>query len=391
MEDWLQKIIADDDLGLLDIKPKNVRITADERLRKSFEEINNFVEKNKREPKLSNDILENSLFYRLEGIREDSNKINLLKEFDIFGLLKEIEKKPQPQSIDDIINDDDLGLLSTTKKDDIFKLGHGLGKVTHSSGAYDYVARAKKCDDFDKFEPLFKACQADLKSGKRRLKKFTTEASIKEGAFLVYRGMLLYVDKVGNFSQRNQRKQARLRCIYENGTESDILRNSLAKPMYSDGKIVTENYENELKRFSVTTEKDKPTGYIYVLRSLSKDPQVKAVKDLYKIGYSETTVEDRIKNAVNETTYLMSKVKVVTSYKMYNVNTQKFEDLLHRFFDSARLSIDVIDNNGTRHTVREWFQIPLGVIEQAICLFQTGEIINYQYSREDRDIIEIKK
>ena len=118
--------------------------------------------------------------------------------------------------------------------------------------------------------------------------------------------------------------------------------------------------------------------------------EIKAVKDLYKIGYSETTVEDRIRNAANETTYLMTKVKVVTSYKMYNVNTQKFEDLLHRFFDSARLSIDVMDNNGTRHMVREWFQVPLGVIEQAIYLFQTGEIVNYYYSREKQEILKIK-
>lgn len=183
MEDWLQKIVDDDDLGLLDVKPKNVRITADERLVKSFEEINKFIEENKREPELSNDILENSLYYRLEGIREDNNKINQLKEFDTFGLLKETEETPQPQSIDDILNDDDLGLLSTPKEDDIFNLGHGLKKVDRSVGDYDYVARAKKCEDFDKFEPLFKACQADLKNGKRRLMKFTTETSIKEGAF----------------------------------------------------------------------------------------------------------------------------------------------------------------------------------------------------------------
>lgn len=391
MEDWLQKIVDDDDLGLLDVKPKNIRITTDERLVKSFEAINLFVEQNGRKPELSGDILENSLYYRLEGMREDPNKIEQLKEFDIYGLLQELEEKTAPQSIDDIFNDDDLGLLSTPKENDIFNLGHGLEKKDRSIGAYDYVARAKKCKDFDKFEPLFKACQTDLKNGKRRLAKFTSELSIKEGAFLVYRGMLVYIDKVGDFSQRNQRKQARLRCIYENGTESDMLRNSLAKPMYSDGKIVTENFEEALKEFSGITEEDKPSGYIYVLKSLSRDPQVKSVKDLYKIGYSETTVEERIKNAANETTYLMAKVKVVTSYKMYNTNTQKFEDLLHRFFDSARLSIDVIDNNGTRHTVREWFQVPFGVIEQAIYLFQTGDIVNYQYSREEREIVEIGK
>lgn len=391
MEDWLQKIVDDDDLGLLDVKSKNIRITTDERLVKSFEEINKFIEENKREPKLSNDILENSLYYRLEGMREDPNKIEQLKEFDRYGLLQELEEKKAPQSIDDIFDDDDLGLLSTPKENDIFNLGHGLEKKDRSVGAYDYVARAKKCKDFNKFEPLFKACQTDLKNGKRRLAKFTSELSIKEGAFLVYRGMLVYIDKVGDFSQRNQRKQARLRCIYENGTESDMLRNSLAKPMYSDGKIVTENYEEALKEFSGVTEEDKPSGYIYVLKSLSRDPQVKSIKDLYKIGYSETTVEERIKNAANETTYLMAKVKVVTSYKMYNTNTQKFEDLLHRFFDSARLSIDVIDNNGTRHTVREWFQVPFGVIEQAIYLFQTGDIVKYQYSREDREIVEVGK
>ena len=79
MEEWLQKIIDDDDLGLLDVKPKNVRLTADERLVKSFEEINKFIEENKREPRLSNDILENSLYYRLEGIREDSNKIKTVR------------------------------------------------------------------------------------------------------------------------------------------------------------------------------------------------------------------------------------------------------------------------------------------------------------------------
>lgn len=391
MEDWLQKIVDDDDLGLLDVKPKNIRITTDERLVKSFEAINIFVEQNGRKPELSGDILENSLYYRLEGIHEDLNKIEQLKEFDRYGLLQELEEKTIPQSIDDIFNDDDLGLLSTPKENDIFNLGHGLEKKDRSVGAYDYVARAKKCKDFNKFEPLFKACQTDLKNGKRRLAKFTSELSIKEGAFLVYRGMLVYIDKVGDFSQRNQRKQARLRCIYENGTESDMLRNSLAKPMYSDGKIVTENFEEALKEFSGITEEDKPSGYIYVLKSLSRDPQVKSIKDLYKIGYSETTVEERIKNAANETTYLMAKVKVVTSYKMYNTNTQKFEDLLHRFFDSARLSIDVIDNNGTRHTVREWFQVPLGVIEQAVYLFQTGDIVKYKYSREDREIVEVGK
>lgn len=390
MEDWLQKIIDDDDLGLLNVKPKNKVLTSDDRLINSFEEINKFVQDNGREPQISSDILENSLYYRLEGIRSNPQKINQLKDFDKNGLLQENMERQDPQTINDIFDDDDLGLLSDSKEQDIFKIEH-ISPKDREANSYDYVARQKKCKDFDKFEPLFKACQEDLKNKKRFIKKFKSELSIKEGAFLIYKGMLVYIDKVGEFSQRNQRKQARLRCIFENGTESDLLRNSLAKPMYSEGKIITENIDEALKGFSGITEEDKPTGYLYVLKSLSKDPQVKSVKDLYKIGYSETTVEERIKNAINETTYLMAKVKIVASYKMYNTNTQKYEDLLHKFFDSARLSIDVIDNNGTRHTVREWFQIPFEVIQQAIVLFQTGEIVKYRYSREDRDIVEIEK
>ena len=392
MEDWLQKLIDDDDLGLLNVKPKVVRQTSDERLIGSFEEINKFVEENKREPEPSSDLMENNLYYRLEGLRDNPKKKEQLKTFDRFDLLKENEQSSlPPQSIDDILNDDDFGLLSTAEQGDIFNIGHGLEKKDNSLSTYDYVARTKKCNDFDKFQNLFKACQEDLKNKKRFLRKFKTETSIKQGTFFVYRGMLVYIDKVGDFTERNQRRQARLRCIYENGTESDLLRNSLAKALYSDGQIVTENYDESLKAFSGITNEDKPTGCIYILKSLSKDPQVKAIKDLYKIGFSETTAEERVRNAVNETTYLMAKVKIIASYQVYNVDAHHFETLLHRFFDQARLSIDVIDNNGSRHTVREWFQLPFDVIMQAIPLILSGDIVNYQYSRDDQEIIRIEK
>lgn len=224
---------------------------------------------------------------------------------------------------------------------------------------HDYVGRHKKCSDFYEFEPLFKACQADLKNKKRILKRFTSETSVKEGNFYVLKGILVYVDKVGEEETWNNRKQARLRCIYENGTESDILSRSLAKSLFLDGRIVTENVDEVLAGFSWVNEDDKPFSYVYVLKSLSKDSQIRDIEDLHKIGYSETTVEDRICNAINELTYLMAKVKIIATYKMYNVNTQKFEDLLHRFFSPARVSIDIIDNNGTRCTPREWFQVLL--------------------------------
>lgn len=388
MEEWLQKIIDDDDLGLLNIQPKAKPITSNVRLADSFKEINKFIDENNAEPKKSNDILENMLFYRLEGIRASSQKSSYLKAFDRHDLLHIEEERSKPMSLDDIFNDDDLGLLNSDDQG-IFNIRYELKQEEERKRALEDVAIRKKCKDFHKFEAMFRACHSDLKNKKRLLKRFTKETSIKNGNFFVFRGMLLYIDKVGDFSQRNTRQQARLRCIYENGTESNILRNSLAKSMYSEGLIVTENQDELLSEFSNITNEDIHSGYIYVLKSLSKDTQVRNIKDLYKIGYSETIVEDRIRNAINEPTYLMAKVKIVASYKMYNVNSQKFEDLLHQFFKPACVSIDVIDNNGTRCTPREWFQIPFEVIQKAIMLLQTGEIVNYKYSRDSRSIVRI--
>ena len=218
--------------------------------------------------------------------------------------------------------------------------------------------------------------------------KFANESSIKHGAFFVLRGMLLYIDSVGEFTYRNHRQQARTRCIYENGTESDILRNSLAKTMYSEGQIVSENVDNVLQTMSGITDEDESNGYIYILQSLSKDPQIREISDLYKIGWSSTSVEERVKNAVNEPTYLMAKVKIVETYKTYNVNAQKFEDLIHKFFKQAQVLIDVTDNNGTRCSPKEWFSVPLGIIQQAIALLVSGEIVNYKYDPITQTIVE---
>lgn len=385
MEAWLEELIKDDEFGLLAVKPKAERLSADDRLLKSFEEINQFVDKHKRAPQVSSDVLETSLFYRLEGIRDNEAKIKQLASADRHSLLpKEIKEKPTV-SMEDILADDDLGLLAP-KQEDIFDLKHGLKPTKPAVHTYDYVAQRHKCDDFAQFEPLFKACQADLACGKRKLKKFTTETSIKPGNFFVYKGVLLYIAAVGKEEERNQRKQARLRCIYENGTESDLLRNSLAKAMYADGKIVSSNVDDLLNALANVNEDDKAAGFVYVLRSLSRDPQVKQLKDLYKIGYSTDSVENRIKNAANETTYLMAPVKIVATYKVYNVNAQKFEDLLHKFFKAANLGIDVIDHNGTRHTVHEWFQVPFPTIQDAIYLLSTGEITKYMYVRDSGSI-----
>lgn len=388
IEDWLQQIIDEDEYGLLYIKPIVRPQTEEERTVMKFEEINRFIKDHNAEPANNpDDIMEKQLYFRLKSIRENPELSSKLKGIDIYNLLPEQMLQSEPATLEDIMNSDDFGMLDTDPEHDIFTIKHGK-PVNRTVGTFDHVAKQKKCKDFDKFEHLFKSCQDDLKNNKRRLLKFANEASIKPGAFFVLRGMLLYIDTVGDFSYRNHRQQARTRCIYENGTESDILRNSLAKTMYSEGQIVSENVDDTLKTMAGITEEDESNGSIYILKSLSKDPQVKAIENLYKIGWSSTSVEDRIKNAINEPTYLMAKVKIVETYKTFNVNAQKFEDLLHKFFKPAQVLIDVIDNNGTRCSPKEWFDVPLGIIQQAIALLASGEIVKYKYDPETQNIVE---
>lgn len=389
IEDWLQQIIDEDEYGLLYIKPIVRPQTEEERTVMKFEEINRFIKDHNAEPANNpDDIMEKQLYFRLKSIRENPELSSKLKGIDIYNLLPEQMLQSEPATLEDIMNSDDFGMLDTDPEHDIFTIKHGK-PVNRTVGTFDHVAKQKKCKDFDKFEHLFKSCQDDLKNNKRRLLKFANEASIKPGAFFVLRGMLLYIDTVGDFSYRNHRQQARTRCIYENGTESDILRNSLAKTMYSEGQIVSENVDDTLKTMAGITEEDESNGSIYILKSLSKDPQVKAIENLYKIGWSSTSVEDRIKNAINEPTYLMAKVKIVETYKTFNVNAQKFEDLLHKFFKPAQVLIDVIDNNGTRCSPKEWFDVPLGMIQQAIALLISGDIVNYKYDPETQSIVEL--
>lgn len=388
IEDWLQRIIDEDEYGLLYLKPIIRPQTEEERAVMGFEEINDFVEKYGKEPTDNpNDIIEKRLFMRLKGIRNNPDLKRQLNEVDIHHLLSEQAIQTEPASIEDIMNSDCFGMLDTDPEHDIFTIKHGK-PVNRSVGTFDHIAKQKKCKDFEKFEHLFKSCQEDLKNNKRRLLKFTNEGSIKPGAFFVLRGMLLYIDSVGDFAYRNHRQQARTRCIYENGTESDILRNSLAKTMYNEGQIVSEHVDDTLKTMSNITDEDKSNGYLYILRSLSKDPQIRGIPNLYKIGWCSTSVEERIKNAINEPTYLMAKVKIVETFKTFNVNAQKFEDLIHRFFRTAQVLIDITDHNGTRCSPQEWYSVPLGIIEQAVALLNSGEIVNYKYDPMSKAIIE---
>jgi hypothetical protein len=390
----LQEIFKNDPLGLLNIKPSTSPArNEDERLVASFQEINGFYKKNKRAPEQGGYLQEHQLYSRLKSLRENPTKVEILNVHDKYGLLR-YEKK-QINSLDDILNDDPLGLLGDDSQG-LFDLKH-VTPTDIERGEADFVARRKPCKGFDKYEPRFKEVQKDLSTGRRKLIAFKQEY-LRAGDFYVHNGILLLLENV-DFEEEVQefksgsrvRKDGRTRVIFENGTESNMLYLSLYKSLLANGKAVTRNSEETnyefIETFGTVSDADEEAGYIYILKSKSDKQEIQELRNLYKIGFSKTSVEDRVKNASLEPTYLMADVRIVMAYKCYNMNPQKFELLIHSFFGAACLNIDVFGRDGKRYTPREWFIAPLDIIEQAIHLIVSGEVINYRYN-PDTEVIE---
>ena len=248
----------------------------------------------------------------------------------------------------------------------------------------DYVAQHKLCENFEDYKPLFAKIHRELKQGKRSLMKITKTATLAEGRFYYVAGQMLYLEKIGELSMgSNSMLNGRTRCIYENGTEADILLQTLRKNVVGDGYAVTELEEESNRQFfnnSDVTSDDFVTGYVYVLSSLSDDPDIKEVKNLYKIGFTSNTVEERIANAEDEPTYLMAPVKVEATYKVVNMNSQKFEDLVHQILMAVQFQVTVYDENGNEHQPQEWFVVALPIVDVIIQKIMDGSIVNYTYN-----------
>ena len=392
----LDEIFSNDPLGLLNFKPKNSNVkTADERLSNSFEEINDFISKNEREPSPNpTNPTEYQLYSRLKNMRENEDKMLALEPQDTYGLLK-VEKK-EINSIDDIFNDDILGMFDDGEAQSLFEFNHTPREIARAEA--DFVARRKPCKNFKEYEELFKSVQSDLSSGKRKLVDFKI-GNLRQGAYYVHNGVLFLLEKI-DISKKDHYKEdgtrvrtdGRTRCVFENGTESNMLMRSVEKILYDNGNAVTVNSDDEveefMENFSNITEEDKEAGYIYVLSSKSTDPKIREIKNLFKIGYSTTPVENRIKNAEKEPTYLMASVHVEAEYKTFNMNTQKFEQLLHNFFGASCLNFDIYDEKLHRHMPQEWFIAPLHVIDQAIEMIITEKIIHYKYDTINEVIVK---
>ena len=387
----LVEILADDPLGILNKNQTKVAAkTETERLIESFQEIVRFYEANNYEPKSNqSNVAEYSLHRRLSGLRKSPDKIKILVKYDKFKLLT-----PQLIEINSIadVYDDPLGILGgSPEEEDMFKMKNIPKKMIISKA--DLFGRSKVCVDFDKYEQQFVDVQLELRCGLRKLIPYRENQLSKTGGYFVYRGVLLYLESIEDL-ERDQfgKVDGRTRIIFENGKESNIKLRTLGKNLLKHGgKAVTANARHSDKDFiepfiGIKPEDDE-TGFIYVLRSNSIDETIASIANLYKIGYSKNDVTKRIKNAEHDPTYLMAPVSIVGIWQCFNMNPQKFEQLLHNFFGKTCLDLDIFDNNNKRHRPQEWFIAPIEAINQAIEMIISGVIVNYRYDQESESIV----
>lgn len=376
----LKGMIAEDELGLLSLPVKSEGMTSEERLIANFEEITEFVRGHDRPPEPdAGDVTEMMLAFRLEGISASDEQRELLAPHDELGILKPPEPPEPPSSLEEALADDSLGLLASPEEDI-----HTLRHVPKPSTPPEEVARRRPCEDFERFEPPFKSCQAELRTGARRLVKFRDEQAIKQGAFYVLNGVLVLVADEEERKIEHGRPNARLRCVFENATEADLLLRSFASRLYRFGKTVTE--PEEKTRLEVEEQLGGETGFVYVARSLSEEPEVRAIPDLHKIGFTTGSAEGRIRDAVGSATFLDAPVRLVETFEVPRSIAGKVEGLLHRFFGSVRIDAWFERDGLPVADAQEWFSVPLDAVEEAVDLIQAESIQSYEYDAKKKAI-----
>ena len=379
-------------------KPKAKRTPKEERIIAGFEEIQRFVEQHGRAPAHGEDkdIFERLYAVRLDQIRKQNECIEILRELDHQGLLG--EKITVPDVVIEDLDDDallaELG-MDIPIENDITQLKHVASRA--EKRAAEEIASRTKCEDFNKFKPLFDKIQSDLKHGLVEAKLLKDQkgqsimAQINEGDWFIVNGQKAYVAELSDKRAHGfDRNDYRLRVIYDNGTECDLLLRSLQKALYEDeaGRRIVSHSAGPLFD-DVTDEVDLASGTIYVLRSKSNHPMISENRDvIHKIGVTGDKVDKRIANAKLDPTYLMADVEVVASYELYNINRNKLEKLIHRFFENSKLDIAIEDRFGKPVSPKEWFLVPLFIIDQVVEKIRDGTITKFRYDPEMVALVE---
>lgn len=388
------------ELGVETKVAKTKKYTAkEERIIAGFEEIQRFVAEHGRAPAHGeqNDIFERLYAVRLDQIRKSDECMELLKDMDPDGLLTRTDVVKEDDADYEIKSDEELlealGVDAVNDDSDLTNLKHVRSRAEIK--AAEEIARRQPCEDFDEFRPVFDAVQAELDSGLRITERYQAEGAIGLGDLFIVEGNKVIIAELGEeFVDGNKRIDRRLRVIYDNGTESNLLLRSLQKALWRDpaGRRIMDAGHDPHPLFTAADLDDAPvfidtpefddelSGYLYIVRSKSDHPFVAEHRELlHKIGFTRGELEDRFDGAANERTFLMADVEVVASYRIANASAGKIENVLHRFFASARIDVKLREEVGGFVEPREWFLVPLPAIKEAIKLIRSGGIENSRY------------
>lgn len=395
----MAKKITDDDLELLgelgvetEARKTGGLSAREQRIIAGFEEIGRFVQEHGRRPEHGEgrDIFERLYAVRLDKIRKSPECREVLRGMDPHGLLDASSESASSVVMDEPSDAELLEALGVDAGGDVTALVHVRSR--EEIKAAEEVAQRNPCKDFGEFRPIFEKVQRELLSGFRKTLKYKDNAEVNVGDIFILDGQKVLVAAKGElFTNYYGRPDCRLRVIFDNGTESDLLVRSLQRALNKDkaSRRITEPDLGPL--FSDEEEEgDEETGSIYILRSKSEHPFVAEHRSvIHKIGVTGGDVKARIVNAKKDPTYLLAEVEVVATFKLSNINRKKLEALLHRFFGSARLDLELKDRFGSQVEPKEWFLVPLDAIEEAIEKLKKGSIGNFRYDSKEAKLVNI--
>lgn len=381
------------ELGVeVEAKKESSRTLREERIIAGFEEIQRFVEQHGRAPQHGEDrnIFEQLYAVRLDRLRQVADCRAVIGSLDHQGILNTADAAPTGV-VDELDDDELLEQLGVNAAEpaDITELRHVRSAA--EKRAAEEIANRQTCEDFETFKPLFEQVQRELSAGLRQTRRFERKSEIAPGRFYILGGQKAYVVTMEQpAANEHGNIDARLRVIFDNGTESNLLMRSLQKALQQDpaGRRIVEPSAGPL--FSDENEEgDEASGIVYVLRSKSDHPIVAAHRDvLHKIGVTGGDVARRIANARLDPTFLMADVEVVATYELFNINRTRLENLIHRIFGAARLDIEIKDRFGLPIIPKEWFLVPLFVVDEAIEKIKDGTIGAFTYDPNTAALVQ---
>lgn len=416
----LSDIFDNDDLGIFD----NIKSSANSKagnsvLEQQFSDINFFIDNHGRLPANDADTLSEKVLSRqLDSIKSDSSVFKQLNHLDKHGLLTDQKNDPIApieavratkqheatssttqhvdsqetasteqsttyNSLQDIFNSDDLGIFDNVKTDIVVSDNHYKERSKQDQYDDEDIASRFKCKDFYRFEPIFTRIHKAIESGDFTKTNFSSTKNITVGSVFVLNGFVCYVADIYKAEARkNARSQERLRLIFANGTESNMLTHSLATAQYKyensyQLQITDPEWVNDdlAKNFG---DDRQPTGVIYIAQLIETPENLEHYKNLYKVGFSKLTGDVRTKHSIRDTAFLQQPVNIIAEWQIYDADPRKVESVLHAFFYEQKVKMSSKGSDDKLYKATEWFDIPLSEIDKAINIVISGDIEKYR-------------